>query len=321
MSLWDDIKNVFLGPQASIDPEPLFTLSIREKTPADRIKKEPEFSHLYDFIPDEVEAHELNFREFTQMFAASCRNAVARANITIQEEGLVLVGLESGGIFTCNLTNIWMNCGQSPGFRKEQISFFLANILAVEDIPDAIDLNKVIPVIRNFDFPLNLNSNERDTAIGASVASGLDILMALDMDFGVQIVSVSQFETSKISLEDLMERALKNLVEIVLPPQVQVYQGIDCSWSLSCNHSSLNSSIILVDEVMNFIQKEADGKLAFAVPSRDALLCCRANSEEEMKRLSKFLLRNRAKFSHSISSNIFSYDRGAIRVLVNNDSK
>lgn len=321
MSLWDDLKNVFFGPQASSEPEQLFSLSIREKTLADSLKKEPEFSHLYDFIPNEVEAHGLNFREFTQMFAVSCSNAIAKASITIQEDGIVLVGLESGGTFTCNLTNIWMNCGKTPGFRKEQISLFLANILAVEDIPDTIDLNKVIPVIRNFDFPLNLNSNKRDTAVGTTVVSGLDILIALDLDFGVQIVSVSQLEASKISLEDLMERALKNLIEFVLPPQVQVYQGIDCSWSLSCNHSSLISSIILVDEVMNFMQKEAGGKLAFAVPSRDTLLCTRADSEEEIRRLSKFLLRSREKFSHSISSNIFSYDNGSISVLVNNDSK
>jgi len=321
MSLWDSIKNIFLGPQETIEPEPLFTLSIREQTFADSIKKEKEFSHLYEFIPDEVEAHGLNFREFTQMFAVSCSNALTGANVTTQEDGIVLVGLESGGTFTCNLTNIWMNCGKTPGYRKEQISFFLANFLAFKDIPDAIDLNIVIPVIRNFDYPLNLNSDKRDTAVGATLAPGLDLLMALSLDFGVQIVSVSQFEASNISLENLMERALKNLIETVLPPKVQVYQGIDCNWSLSCNHSSLISSIILVDDVMNFMQKEAGGKLAFAVPSRDALLCSRADSEEDLKRLSKFLLKSRSKFSHSISANIYSYDKGSIKVLVNNDSK
>ncbi len=319
MDFLDKILNLFGRPQQDVESEPLFTLAIREKTFADAIKKEPDFSNLHQFIPDEVELDDLNYKEFTQMFATSCANAMESAEVQVAEEGIVLVTLESGGTFTSNLANTWINCGHSPGSRKEQIAFHLANMVNFSGFPDTVDLNKVIPVIRDFDYPLNLDSEKHETAVGASVASGLDIVMAIDLDFGVQIVSVSQLEASGISLDKMMELAIQNLIEKALPPKVNVYQGRDCNWVITSDESTLNSSIILVDDVMNFMQKEAGGKLAFAVPSRDMLLCNRSDSEVELKRMSKFLLKSKSQLSHFISANIYSYDKGEIKVLVNNN--
>lgn len=54
-----------------------------------------------------------------------------------------------------------------------------------------------------------------------------------------------------------MELAIQNLIEKALPPKVNVYQGRDCNWVITSDESTLNSSIILVDDVMNFMQKEA----------------------------------------------------------------
>ncbi len=321
MDFLDNILNFFRSPQQDVEPEPLFTLAIREKTFVDSIKKEPDFSNLHQFIPDEVELDDLNYKEFTQMFATSCANAMERAEVQVAAEGIVLVTLESGGTFTSNLANTWIDCSHSPGSRKEQIAFHLASMVNFSGFPDTVDLNKVIPVIRDFDYPLNLDSEKHETAVGASVASGLDIVMAIDLDFGVQIVSVSQLEASGISLDKMMELAIQNLIEKALPPKVNVYQGRDCNWVITSDESTLNSSIILVDDVMNFMQKEAGGKLAFAVPSRDMLLCNRSDSEFELKRMSKFLLKSKSQLSHFISANIYSYDKGEIKVLVNNNSK
>lgn len=300
----------------SEEQEPLFVLLLRENECVENTDN-LELDYLDQLIPDEIESEKITYMRFTELMVEAYQNAIPGSETTLLKEGLIVTRLESGEEWTGSLDNSWRDLKNQPGFRKEMIRPKLAHAQSFMNGSNELDLNKLVLIVRNYDYPLNVDVENQISGSGKNLAPGIDLLLAQDKEHGIQTVSVPQFKACGQDLDALIELGKSNMLNKVLPQEVLIFPSKFNGWLLECD-GCYESSLILFEEILGFLQKEAQSKLAFAVPSREILLCCPL-VEETLKQFSEFVEESYPDLSYRITQNIFSWDKGAIELLIEND--
>lgn len=219
----------------------------------------------------------------------------------------------TGRVGTMSFYNIWENIKGEP---SENRLGSLRNWLHVFEYPQEqlFQSGTFVAIIRNFGDLLNVDSKERVTMAGVELAPGLQAVFAMDTPSGVMYVPIGNEKLQGDCFEILLAEAKDNL-RSVLPAKVEVYKTRpENSWLLRIDNNS-ESSLILFDDIMSFMEKEAGGKLIFCVPTRDVFVCSADVGEAERKYMINIAKDGWERGPYSISPVVYSWKNGKIEVV------
>lgn len=268
----------------------------------------------YDkYLPDNFATMKFSQKSFVDMMLKAMTTIHPDWQLKmVDQETLVYTGPD-GDDGTINFHNLWKVLQDDA---PENIAGSIRNWLHNwENSQVRIwESSTFVALVRNFGDQLNVESDERATMAGVQLAPELQALFAMDSPSGVMYVPVGDEQLKGSTPDELLKKAVVNL-QNVLPPKVEVYKTRpENSWLLRIDNNS-ESSLILLHDVMSFMEKEANGNLIFCVPTRDVLVCSADVGEAERKYMCDVAKNGWKNGPYSISPFVYSWKNGEIKLV------
>ena len=159
-------------------------------------------------------------------------------------------------------------------------------------------------------FPVVLSQGRRDVSGMAMVTQqllpGLIVGYALDSTRTMTYISPKQFEEWKISVEELHEAALENL--ITKSETLQAHASPDESGQVNLiliqTMDGYDASRILLPGLHDHLREYLHSPFLAAIPNRDILICFR-NDPELVERLKPQIYEDHKTMPHQVSDRVF----------------
>lgn len=217
-----------------------------------------------------------------------------------------------GSTATMSFHNVWLTCKENDGNRLSTLRNWL--YIWEKSADDHIYFSgTLVAAIRNYGDALNSQEEGGEGPAGIEIAPGLQALFVLDSESGMVFMKTNHEFLIDANYKELLPKAIENL-RTVLPPNVEVYKTSDYTWLLRIDNN-YESSLILFDDIMSFMEKEANGKLIFCVPTREILLCAYNESDRLLQHLKKSAKEAFESGPYSLSPNVYSWKNGVIELV------
>ena len=200
---------------------------------------------------------------FRDRVSGVLREKVPRATIEVTGNlDIQITGLPSGKSLNVWLGRAYEEFSKAPGEADEIIARYIRGTLAVAD-DAAIEHQRIIPTIKSRDW---LDSQRQVAGFDPLVEPYNADLVIIYGDFrdGIRYGHRSEFEPLGISGEAIREQALANLRRMI--EEIKVVGGDGC-YLLGAG-GTLDSSLVLLDEVLEDPRLQISGKPLIAVSDR-----------------------------------------------------
>lgn len=180
------------------------------------------------------------------------------------------------------LENLYRSVNQKPDASQHIIERWAVEWLrAAEGTPDrnapfAEVAERIMPVLVTTDY----FETAQGAAIGQPVVEGLQVAYVIDGDRTIAHIPEAQFKKWEISLEDLHEKAIENLVQksqTLAADAAQDEQG-NVNLILFQLGDGYDSSRLLLPTLHDRLRGHLGTPFLAAIPNRDILICIRNDS-------------------------------------------
>ncbi|MDX2106463.1 MAG: DUF1444 family protein [Candidatus Melainabacteria bacterium] len=268
-------------------------------------------SHYDKYFPEDLETKNFTQKAFMAMVMKAMSEVRPQASLKLIEDLTASYTDPKDGDVTMNFHNVWLSFKENSGSRFLIMRNWLSNWEKSEE--DFLNSGTLVTAIRNYGEELNMDNNGVYGPAGIELAPGLQALFALDSDAGMVFIKKDHALLKDADYNKVLKEALENLRNI-LPPNVEVFKSSDYTWILKVD-DNYESSLILFDDIMSFMEKEANEKLIFSVPTRNLLLCAHNESERIFQHLKKNTEETFHAGPYSLSPNVYSWKNGKIEVV------
>lgn len=206
-----------------------------------------------------------------------------------------------------SLENLYRIILLQPERADRHIDRWMVELLrAAEGTPDQ---TAKFDEIKGRVMPMVLPENATDkqgAMVSQSLLPGLRVVYALDNDRTIAYIPQVVFEGWGVSLDDLHDTAISNLVERSSEIGGQAAQDEDGTINLVILQTldGYDASRLLLPSLHDRLKRFLGSPFAAGIPNRDILLCFR-NEEEMITRLSKQIATDYGEMPHQISDKIF----------------
>jgi hypothetical protein len=214
------------------------------------------------------------------------------------------------------LENIYRMATLRPAERLHQIDRWIVELLRASDgTPDRTGTfdevkDRILPVV----LPGAAAAAYRGTVHGVLV-EGLLVAYAIDQDRTISYIPVERFDDWKMSIEDLHELAINNLVarsESLAAHAAEDENG-EVNLILFQTMDGYDASRILLPTLHEKLRGFLGSPFAAAMPNRDMLLCFR-NDEETVGRLRKQVKEDYRQMPHQVTDQLLLVTADGIAV-------
>jgi len=206
-----------------------------------------------------------------------------------------------------SLENLYRIIMLQPEKVDRHIDRWVVELLrAAEGSPDQLeDFNEIKQRI----MPMVLSENLIDKAggmVSQVLLPGLRVVYALDNDRTIAYIPQEFFDSWEISLDELHQTALDNLVERSREIGGQAAQDQDGTINLVLMQTldGYDASRILLPSLHERLRRFLGSPFAVGIPNRDILLCFR-NTKEMVARLDRQIANDYKEMPHQITQRIF----------------
>lgn len=149
------------------------------------------------------------------------------------------------------------------------------------------------------------STDQEGAMVSQPLLPGLRVVYALDNDRTIAYIPQAVFDGWKVTLEELHERAIDNLVERSREIGGQAAQDEDGTVNLVILQTldGYDASRLLLPSLHERLRRFLGSPFAAGIPNRDILLCFR-NDEEMVARLQKQIASDYKEMPHQISDQI-----------------
>jgi hypothetical protein len=220
---------------------------------------------------------------------------------------------------TVGLENIYRMVAlhtDEPGERLHQIDRWIVELLrASEGTPDATgtyeDLKeRILPMV----VPSAAGEAYKGT-VHSPLVDGLLVAYAIDQDRTISYIPRERFETWDVSVDDLHELAIANLVarSEQLAAHAAEDEGGDVNLILFQTMDGYDASRILLPTLHDRLREYLGSPFGAAIPNRDMLLCFR-NDDETVARLRKQVAADYRSMPHQVTDRLLLVTADGIAV-------
>jgi hypothetical protein len=204
-----------------------------------------------------------------------------------------------------SLENIYRIAQIRPDESAHHIDRWIVELLrAGEGMPDqggTLDelRDRILPMVLPEIAPGN-------AAVSQSVVEGLNVAYAIDNDRTIAYIPRSHFETWDISVDDLHQIALKNLMTKSEALEAQVAQDEEGQVSLILFQKldGYDASRLLLPTLHEKLSGYLGSPFVAGVPNRDILLCFR-NTPQTIANLKKQIADDFRSMPHQVTDHLF----------------
>lgn len=267
----------------------------------------------YDkYFPEDVGTRKFTQKEFVEMMLNAMKDIHPDWQLNLTDKETVKYTSPDGDNGFMSFSNIWDGMKHEvPDIKIGSLRNWLHNY--DEPGESQFESGIFVAVVRNFGDQLNVASDERATMAGVELAPGLQAVFAMDSPSGVMYVPIGNERLQDRSYDELLAKAKDNLRN-ALAPKVEVYKTRpENSWLLRIDNNS-ESSLILFEDIMSFMEKETGGKLIFCVPTRDVFVCSADVGDAERKYMIDVAKNGWERGPYSISPHVYSWKKGVIEI-------
>jgi len=206
-----------------------------------------------------------------------------------------------------SLENLYRIILLQPDRADRHIDRWMVELLrAAEGSPD---LAAQFEQIKSRIMPMVLAEHAIDkegAMVSQALLPGIHIVYALDNDRTIAYIAQPMFESWNISLEDLHETAIANLVERSHEIGGQAAQDEDGVVNLVILQTldGYDASRILLPSLHERLKRFLGSPFCAGIPNRDILLCFR-NDPEMIDRIEKQIVSDYREMPHQISDKVF----------------
>jgi len=223
---------------------------------------------------------------------------------------------------TASLENLYRLSVLSPDDLKHNVERWMVELLrASEGTPDesatyAEVKDRILPMI----LTERAAAGQGEYMVTQPLVGNVLVAYAVDHDQTIAYISRKQFESWKISPDELHETAINNLVahsEAINAHAAQDEEG-RINLILFQTRDGYDAARILLPTLHERLREHLGSPFAAAIPNRDILLCFR-NDEETADRISQQVATDNEQMPHPISDRLFLITADGIAVRDDQD--
>ena len=207
-----------------------------------------------------------------------------------------------------SLENLYRIVSLRPDEAERHINRWMVELLRAgergEDRDCSFDTlkSRLLPLIMSS----RLAPDPAKRIVTQPLVEGLDIAYAIDNDRTIAYLSRPQFRDWKITVEELHETALNNLVSRSGTMSAHAAQDDDGRVNLVLfqQMDGYDSSRILLPTLHDRLREHLGSPFAVAIPNRDILICFR-NDAEMVQRLTRQILDDYQQMPHQVTDQLF----------------
>jgi uncharacterized protein YtpQ (UPF0354 family) len=190
----------------------------------------------------------------------------------------------AGGVISAKLGTLCVTvAGADPAERLSRLQPFLSSVAdaaeALRGGKREIDRERVVPLVKSDSFFAALDPGF--VAACEALVADLSIVYAYESPHAFEILSEADRRKLGLTRSALRALACNKLRRIVPEVRVRAEEG---AWAV-ISGSSLEPSLLLLDEVWRRLSAGARGDLVACAPARDVLLYTDESSDEAVRRL------------------------------------
>jgi len=205
-----------------------------------------------------------------------------------------------------SLENIYRMTMLRPEQLKQHIERWVVELLrAGEGTPDRTSAledvkDRILPMV----LPGTPGESEQE-GVSQVLVDGLQVAYAIDGDRTISYITRKQFESWKITMEELHEIALNNLVQ--KSEAIEAQAAHDGSGNINLilfqTLDGYDASRVLLPTLHQKLRQYLGSPFAAGIPNRDILLCFR-NDDETVKRLSAQIAEDYRQMPHQVTEKL-----------------
>lgn len=219
----------------------------------------------------ELPPNPLRPAEFTEAFIGRLRTMDSTLKIARPDPLTVVVN----DCVTCRLDSAYSLYLQAPEDMNELIVQRASLVLDMldESEEDAVDLQRVLPVVRSAEFADALRKEaqspeERLSVYTEALNQDLVVMYVLDSETSYRFLGLHDVTELGLQPGELRKKAVQNLVEAILPADKDDHGKF---FALIAG-GNFETGLLLVDGLWDELAGEVDGDVVVAIPNRDDLL-------------------------------------------------
>jgi hypothetical protein len=170
-----------------------------------------------------------------------------------------------------------------------------------EDGPFESIKERIMPMI----LPAGAAEEGFESVVSQPLIEGLRVAYAIDSDRTISYIANKLFDGWKMSMDDLHEQAIDNLVRRSEEMQANVAQDEDGSITLIIlsQRDGYDAARILLPTLHERLSEHLGSPFVAAIPHRDILLCFR-NEKETVERLAPQIAEDYTKMPHQVTEQL-----------------
>ncbi|CAN5370758.1 DUF1444 family protein [soil metagenome] len=205
-----------------------------------------------------------------------------------------------------SLENIYRMTMLRPEQLRQHIERWVVELLrAAEGTPDRTGSledvkERILPMV----LPGTPGENQQE-GVSQILVDGLQVAYAIDGDRTISYITKQQFESWKITIEELHEIALENLIQRSEAIEAQAAHDGDGNINLILFQTldGYDASRVLLPTLHQKLRQYLGSPFAAGIPNRDILLCFR-NDDETVKRLSAQIAEDYRQMPHQVTEKL-----------------
>jgi uncharacterized protein YtpQ (UPF0354 family) len=251
--------------------------------------------------------------QFTHEFAEALRQAKPDLKIAAVRDLELSITTSDGRPSTSFLNNAYDLYKQNPQAKADVINRFVASGLeTIDGIRGGVDRTHIVPVIKDRPWLaetrqtlLSRGAKELPEQLYEDFSPDLVILYAEDSPKNIRYLGPRDLELAKIDRKGLRTLACGNLMRLL--PKIERH-GSNGLYMITAG-GDYEASLLLLDTIWTDIQKDVQGEVVVAIPTRDLLLVTGSQSPQGLEKM-KQAVQRASNGSYRLTPKLFVHRNG-----------
>jgi len=254
--------------------------------------------------------------QFTKEFVGMLCTASPDLKITVIKELELKIKQPNGKEHTTFLYNTYDTYQTDPKLKEAVLQRFVSSIIeniANEKAFEGLDPGRIIPVVKDRQWLeetrtalMSRGAKKVPEHVYDDLNEDLIVLYAEDSPKNIRYFSPNDLIKAQIDRKNLRSLACENLKKVI--PNIERH-GENGLYMMAAG-GDYEASLLLFDGLWNGMQKEVQGDVVVAIPTRDLLVVTGSDDAEGIKRMKKIIADATAKGSYRLTQKMFVYREG-----------
>lgn len=255
--------------------------------------------------------------QFTDEFAKALHSASPSSKVVVKADFEIMLTTATGQESALFLDNAYDEYLKDPEEVKDIIQRYAVSLLEAKGSDAAIDRDLVVPIIKDRQWPSEMQSLKREGLRQApenvfeDFNGQLVVVYAEDGPTSIRYLTPDNLEKGGLSRTELRSLAIRNLKRIL--PEIELHKGPQVSMITA--GGNYEACLLLLNDLWTDGRIQVEGDIVVAVPSRDLLLLTGSKTPGGIAKLREIAKASFQQAPYRLTDELFIYRDGQFRKL------